>query len=77
MKKVIVNFEYDTDDAELIRKRTFGMIGDPKGYEECLFKTRDGKYFLYTNGGEQSQYPSENIKRFSKKRAEAWLGDIE
>lgn len=77
MIKVIANVEYDTDSAELIGKRTYGSLGDPKGYEECLFKTSEGKYFLYTNGGSESPYRREGIKRFSVLRAEAWLGDIE
>ena len=77
MKKIIANVEYDTETAELLHKRTFGFIGDPEGYEECLFKTRDGRYFLYTNGGAESKYPSENIKRFSAQRAETWLKGTE
>ena len=76
MKKVILNVEYDTEDAQLIEKRTCASLGDPKGYEECLFKTKDGRYFLYTNGGPDSPYRSEGIKRFSKSRAEAWLKNI-
>ena len=76
MKKVILNVEYDTEDSQLIEKRTYGCLGDPKGYEECMFKTRDGRYFLYTNGGTESPYRCEGIKRFSQSRAEAWLKGI-
>ena len=48
MKKIICKVEYDTDTAALIAKRTDGYFGDPKGYEECLYVTESGKYFLYS-----------------------------
>jgi hypothetical protein len=70
MKKVICKVEYDTESAELILKKTSGEFGDPAGYEESLYKTADGKFFLYVNGGEESIYPTENIKRMSAAKAE-------
>ncbi len=73
MKKVICKVEYDTATAELVKKNSFGTFGDPAGYEESLYKTADGKYFLYVNGGEESPYTEENIKRMSAAKAEEWL----
>ena len=73
MKKVICKVEYDTATAELVKKNTFGTFGDPAGYEESLYKTADGKFFLYVNGGEESPYTEENIKRMSAAKAEEWL----
>ena len=73
MKKVICKVEYDTATAELVKKNTFGAFGDPTGYEETLYKTADGKFFLYVNGGEESPYKEENIKRMSAAKAEEWL----
>lgn len=73
MKKVICKVEYDTATAELVKKNTFGTFGDPAGYEESLYKTADGKFFLYVNGGEESPYTEENIKRMSAGKAEEWL----
>ncbi len=73
MKKVICKVTYDTASAELIKKNTFGQFGDPAGYEESLYKTEDGKFFLYVNGGEESIYKEENIKRMSPAKAEEWL----
>ncbi len=73
MKKVICKVTYDTESAELIKKVTSGEFGDPAGYEESLYKTADGKFFLYVNGGEESIYPEENIKRMSAAKAEEWL----
>ncbi len=73
MKKVICKVTYDTASAELIKKNTFGQFGDPTGYEESLYKTEDGKFFLYVNGGDESIYTEENIKRMSAAKAEEWL----
>ena len=73
MVKVICKVTYDTESAELIKKNTFGEFGDPKGYEESLYKTADGKFFLYVNGGEESPYAEENIKRMSAAKAEEWV----
>lgn len=73
MKKIICKVEYDTEKAELIKKVTSGCYGDPAGYEEILFKTEGGKFFLYTNGGESSIYPKEDIKRMSADKAQEWL----
>ena len=76
MKKIICKVEYDTETAEVVEKRTFGKFGDPEGYEETLYVTPDGKYFLYTNGGETSIYPEENIKRMSAVKADEWKARV-
>ena len=73
MQKIICKVTYDTEAAELIKKKTSGEFGDPTGYEETLYKTSDGKFFLYANGGEESVYLEENIKRMSAAKAEEWL----
>lgn len=72
MKKIICKVEYDTEKSTLVEKKTFGAFGDKDGYEESLYVTADGKYFLYTNGGEESKYPSESITRMSAVRAKEW-----
>lgn len=73
MTKVICKVTYSTEDSELVLKKTSGVFGDPAGYEESLYLTKDGKYFLYVNGGIESIYPKEDIKRMSKAKAEEWL----
>ena len=73
MKKIICNVTYDTDSARTVEKRTYGCFGDPKGYEETLYISESGKYFLYTNGGEESKYTCEGIKRMSAASADKWL----
>lgn len=72
MKKIICKVEYDTEKAELVQKYTNGNIGDPTGYEESLYVTENGKYFLYTNGGAESVYPTESITRMSAAKADEW-----
>lgn len=73
MKKIICKVEYDTQTAQLIERATNGAFGEPTGYEECLYQTAEGKYFLYGKGGEESVYPQETIKRLSVAKAEEWL----
>ncbi len=72
MKKIICKVTYDTDASELVAKKTSGEFGDPAGYEESLYKTADGKFFLYVNGGADSIHPKEDIKRMAAKKAEEW-----
>ena len=72
MKKIICKVEYDTENAELVAKFTSGAFGDSDGYEESLYVTANGKYFLYVNGGEDSVHPSENITRMSADKAKQW-----
>ena len=73
MKKIICKVEYDTECSELINKKTFGSFGDADGYEESLYKTADGKFFLYVNGGEDSIHAKEDIKRMSAAKADEWI----
>ncbi len=72
MKKIICKVEYDTEKSEVVQKYTNGNIGDLAGYEETLYVTENGKYFLYTNGGAESVYPEEGIARMSAAKAEEW-----
>lgn len=73
MKKVICKKVYDTETATLVKKVTSGYFGDPNGYEESLYQTESGHFFLYTNGGADSKYPVENITRMSADKKNAWL----
>ena len=63
MKKIICKKEYDTETAELLKKHTEGVFGEPEGYEESLYQTSAGTYFLYVNGGENSPYPKNRSMR--------------
>ena len=73
MQKTICKKEYDTETATLIHKYTNGYYGDPAGYEEILFQTPEGLYFLYYRGGETSEHPGEDIQRLAKAKVNPWL----
>ena len=75
MKKIICKVEYDTEKSKQIEKRTFGNLGDADGYEETLYQTENGKYFLYVNGGEESLHKKEDITRMSPAKADEWLSN--
>lgn len=73
MQKVICKKLYDTETAIIVKKTTYSYFGDPCGYEETLYQTQDGFFFLYVNGGAESKHPKEDITRMSKQKAEQWL----
>ena len=75
MKKVICKKEDETAASTVVKKVTSGAYGDPAGYEETLYVTEGGSYFLYVNGGAESKYPKEDIKRMSAKAADAWKAE--
>ena len=75
MKKIICKVEYDTENAQLIGKFTSGEFGDAAGYEESLYETTDGKFFIYVNGGAESIYTKEDIKRLAKDKVKAWKAE--
>ncbi len=73
MKKTIRKREYDTETAALVKKSTVGYFGDPAGYEETLYQTPDGYYFLYFCGGPASPYTKEDIQILAKTKVSAWM----
>lgn len=75
MKKVVCKVEYDTEKAELVAKYTCGEMGNPAGYEESLYKTADGKFFIYVNGGAESVYKKEDIKRLAAAKVDEWRAE--
>ena len=75
MKKVICNKLYDTEKATLIKKTAFGFFGAADGYEESLYQTESGLFFVYVNGGKESKYTKEDIVRISAQKAKLWLAE--
>ena len=75
MQKTIRGKVYDTETAELVAAHSVGDYGDPAGYEEKLYRSPEGFFFLYGIGGEQSAYSSESIRTVSKVRAEEMQKD--
>lgn len=73
MKKIICKREYDTETATLVKSYSSGAFGDPAGYEENLYQTPEGLYFLRVRGGAASIYPTEDIKRLAKGKVNEWV----
>ncbi|MDO4538681.1 MAG: hypothetical protein Q4B54_11005 [Coriobacteriales bacterium] len=64
---------YDTEKSTELGTRSFGEFGDPAGYEETLYQTRMGLYFVAGKGGEASPYAKgEDIRPLTDEEAEAW-----
>ena len=59
---------FETRNMDFMRK-----LGDPAGYEEDLYQTPEGLYFLHVGGGEASQYPTEDILRLAKTKVKDWM----
>ena len=67
---------YDTSKADVLGNRAYSYYGDPAGYEETLYKTKGGLYFLWGLGGADSPYSAgEDILPISEQDAEAWLAE--
>lgn len=77
MQKTIRKKVYDTETATLIKKYIVGQLGDPAGYEEDLYQTPEGNYFLHVGGGETSPYPEEDILSMAKAKIKAWMAKAE
>ena len=73
MKKTINRKVYNTATAEKVAHMNFGTFGDPKGYEETLYLTKKGMYFLCGKGGDQSKYKEEDIHPITANAAKDWL----
>ena len=73
MKKIIGRKEYNTKTAVLIKQFTYSYYGDPSGYEETLYQTPDGFYFIHLRGGADSLHPDENIIRLGRDKVDQWL----
>lgn len=73
MRKEICGIIYDTALSTRDKKFTFGAPGDDYGYEETLYITADGNYFIYTNGGCKSKYPKEDIQPIEHSKVRDWM----
>lgn len=73
MRITIDGCVYDTATASVDKKFTYRTPGDATGYEETLYITAEGRYFIYTNGGARSRYPSENITPIEREQVKDWV----
>ena len=72
MVKKTPNLETATE----IRRVTKGYFGDPKGFEEILYRTKNNRYVLLQRGGHESPFQKEKITQILKVDAEAWLASL-
>ena len=57
MKQIINCKRYDTEKATLFARWLNGFnIGDPKRCEEKLYGTRNGAFFIHSEGGAMSRW---------------------
>lgn len=73
MRKEVDGVVYDTLNSTVDKKFTYGVPGDPCGFEETLYITSDGKYFVYTYGGQSSKYTCENIIPIKREDVKGWI----
>jgi hypothetical protein len=73
MQKVICKKIYDTETSTLLKQVTFGHYGSSEGWEERLYQTESGSFFLYVNGGTESKHTKEDIIRLGADKKNAWL----
>ena len=84
MQWTIDGKEYDTDTAKYIgRFRNTPYWNDAHFFEETLFRTKTGEFFLYGHGGTQSKYayispggrrnPAQRIIPLTDEKAKEWM----
>ncbi len=73
MRKEINGIIYDTELSTRDKKFTCGAPGDECGYEETLYITAEGHYFIYTNGGCKSKFPREEIHPIEHSQVREWM----
>ena len=67
MKKVIDGKIYNTETAESIGYHSEGGYGDFRAFEETLYRTKKGRFFLAGNGGPMTKYAK-------KESSNTWTG---
>ena len=81
MKKIINGSKFDTETAKMIAVNSYGQVGDFSHWEEELYRTKSGKFFLYGEGGASSKYGvwegnegygDEKIMPMSEDEAKTW-----
>ena len=57
MKKIISGKRYDTETAQKVAHYSNGLgRRDFRGYDEDLYRTKNGNWFLYGDGGPMTKY---------------------
>jgi hypothetical protein len=72
MKKTIKKVVLDTDKASEVGYSYSGEFGHSNGFEERLYTTEKGEYFIYGVGGTDSPYNEPAIYFLTKEEADEW-----
>jgi hypothetical protein len=72
MKTIINKKTYDTDKDEHVGFKYVGVFGHLNGYEEQLFVTKKGQFYIYGAGGPESPYPEATIRLLTNEEADLW-----
>lgn len=56
MKAIINGKRYDTEKAELVASDSYGFSSDFQSWEEELYRTPRGSWFLWGEGGPMTKY---------------------
>jgi hypothetical protein len=59
MKKTIAGKTYNTDTASQIANHAYGYASDFAHWDETLYQTKKGNYFLYGYGGPMTSYSTD------------------
>ena len=84
MKAIIDGLRYDTDKAEHIASDSYSYPSDFNHWQEDLYRTPNGRWFLVGSGGPNTKYAvsvgngsrsgsSNNIIPLTKQEAYDWL----
>lgn len=76
MRSKIGRRVFDTETAQEIGKQTISYFGDSYGFEEVMYRKSEDVFFLWVNGGADSQYPEEQIIPLSLTDAKNWIERI-
>ena len=76
MQKKLCKVVYDTENATVVKKFTYGNFGESNGYEETLYQTPNGLYFVYVNGVRTRPIPRRILCVFPRKRLRLGLKSI-
>ncbi len=76
MRKKIGRKIYDTEKSKYIGKNVEGEFGNPYGFEEEMYKKNVGDFFLFVQGGAESQYSEEDIIPLELEDAKEWISRV-
>lgn len=82
MRRIVDGLRYDTETAEHVASASYGYARDFASWNEDLYRTPRGAYFLHYEGGPSSRYAvpvpggrggSSGIRPLTSAEALAWL----